>query len=64
MLLGVSIYAVILNRVGYLVSTFLLMLFLFKGIEPHGWTTAIIATIITTACSYILFGVWLGTQFP
>jgi len=63
---AVMVYGLILMHIGYLVSTFLLMFFLFKvgGGESQGWFTAFIATILTNALSYLIFGVWLGTQFP
>ena len=64
--LAVMVYGLILMHLGYLVSTFLLMFFLFKvgGGNTQSWLTALIATIFTNALSYLIFGVWLGTQFP
>lgn len=60
---AVAVYALILTPLGYLSSTFLLMLFLLKGIEPQRWITAIIVATFATAISYLIFVVWLGSQF-
>ena len=38
-------YCLIIDYLGFLISTFILMLFLFKGIEPQKWSTAIFAAI-------------------
>ncbi len=57
-------YGLILDRLGFLASTSLLMLFLFKGIEPQRWGVAVLWTILTAGFSYLIFVVWLGCQFP
>ena len=59
---GVIAFGLILKHLGYIVSIFLLMLFLFKGIESQKWVTALIASALTTAISYLLFIYWLGVQ--
>ncbi len=57
-------YGLVLDRLGFLASTSLLMLFLFKGIEPQRWAVAVLWTILTVGFSYLIFVVWLGCQFP
>jgi len=57
-------YAVFLPRLGYLLDTFLLMVFLLKSGEPIGWPTAVIVGALTSGFSYLLFGVWLNVSFP
>jgi putative tricarboxylic transport membrane protein len=57
-------YGLILDPLGYLISTFLLMFFLFKAIEPQRWVTATVLTVLTVSVSYLVFEVWLGCQFP
>lgn len=49
---------------GFILSTFLLMLFLFKAVEPTKWWVAIISTLITTLAVYIIFDVLLSIPFP
>lgn len=63
-LIAVSAYVYFLNRAGFLLSTFLLMLFLFKVVEPTRWWIAILSSIVTTTLSYAIFNRWLGVPFP
>jgi putative tricarboxylic transport membrane protein len=63
-LIAVSAYVYLLNRAGFLLSTFLLMLFLFKAVEPTRWWIAILSSIVTTTLSYAIFNRWLGVPFP
>jgi len=65
LVLGVlSAYLIFINALGFLVSTFLLMVFLFKGIEPTKWWIAVISALVATLVAYCLFRVWLGVPFP
>jgi hypothetical protein len=57
-------YGLVLPRIGFEVSTLLLMFFLFKGFERQGWIPAVLLTIVTVAISYVLFVIWLDCQFP
>ena len=42
----------------------LLLLVLFKTIEPQGWLVAIGGAIVSTAVAWLVFARWLGTQLP
>jgi hypothetical protein len=53
-----------LKGLGFIVSTFLLLLFLFKGLEPQKWRVALVLAAATTAVCYVVFGVFLELQFP
>jgi len=57
-------YVFLLEQLGYLLGTFLLMLFLFKSIEPQKWIIATLASIAAVGLSYFIFNVWLQCQFP
>jgi len=61
---AIATYGLTLKFFGYLISTSLLMFFLFKYIEPQKLLTALIATILTVYLSYLIFVIWLGCQFP
>jgi hypothetical protein len=63
-LIGLSIYVFIFNFLGFLLSTFLLMMFLFKAVEPTKWWISILASVITILFSYGIFQVWLKVPFP
>jgi hypothetical protein len=57
-------YAVFLPKLGYLLDTFLVMVFLLKSGEPIKWPTAIVVGAVTAGFSYVLFGIWLNVSFP
>ncbi len=64
MLAGLSIYAYVLEPLGFLASTFLLMIFMFESVEPMKWWKSILGSLITVSASYALFKVWLKVPFP
>jgi hypothetical protein len=49
---------------GFLPATFLLLLFLFKWIEPYKWLTAIGISALMVSVTYVVFAYWLGCQLP
>lgn len=57
-------YVYFLNVLGFVLSAFLLMVFLFKAIEPTKWRIAIVGSIITISISYSIFEIWLKVPFP
>lgn len=64
MMLALLLYALVFKWLGFILSTFLLLLFLFKGLEPQKWRVALILAAATTATCYFVFGVFLELQFP
>jgi cytochrome c oxidase subunit IV len=60
---GLSAYVYFFNIAGFIFSTFLLMIFLFKGVEPTKWWVAIVSSLITTFLSYYIFEIWLEVPF-
>ena len=63
-LAGLAIYTFLLENIGFLLSSFLLLIFLFKGIEPQKTWIALFASFVTVFLSYLIFFLWLGIQFP
>jgi hypothetical protein len=61
---GLSAYTYFLNTGGFWLCSFLLMVFLFKGVESTKWWIAIVSSFITTLLSFAVFKVWLGVEFP
>jgi putative tricarboxylic transport membrane protein len=49
---------------GFFLSTFILMVLLFKGVEFNKWWIAILSSLITILISYGIFSVWLQVPFP
>jgi len=58
-------YALALETLGFLLATFLLLVFLFRfGMEPQRWAWAIAGSAIASLCCYAVFELWLRTQLP
>jgi putative tricarboxylic transport membrane protein len=57
-------YALAFTYLGFVLSTTLLLLFLFKAIEPEKWTIALGSAILASIISFIIFGLWLDVQLP
>lgn len=66
-LIGVIIYSILMPNLGYLISTFLLMTYLYWNMEQNGvkgLLRSALYSILTTAASYYLFAVLLNCPFP
>lgn len=63
-LVALTIYAKILSFAGYLLSTFLLMCFLFWVARFKKWWWIPIASVMTSIVTYVVFSLWLNCQFP
>jgi hypothetical protein len=62
-LLTIIAYAELMPLGGYLISTFLLMSFLFWIVKGQlGWV--LVLSSLTTLITYCVFSVWLKCQFP
>lgn len=65
LILGVLLgYAFILERLGFVVSTFLLLFFLFKWVEGQRWVWAVGGSLGVALVFYGLFDKWLMMQLP
>lgn len=57
-------YGLILETVGFVVSTFLLLFVLFKVIGSRKWLFSLITSLIVVVLSYLLFVVLLDVEMP
>lgn len=57
-------YVRLLERGGYLLTTFVLLGFLFWLLERRKPWQALGYSVATTAATYVVFGRWLNCQFP
>jgi len=57
-------YAVLLEILGFILTTFLLLLILLRAGEPQRWAMALGGSVAASLLSYLLFEVWLKTQLP
>ena len=62
-LASMLIYALILEKLGFVISTFLLMVVLL-GVERKRWYTVAIVAITTALVTYVIFELWLRSQLP
>ncbi len=58
------VYIVFLRSAGFLLSTFILLFLLFRVKGTYRLVTAVILSIVVTAVSYLVFGMWLQAQLP
>ncbi len=58
------IYVLVFPWLGFISSSFLLLLFLFMGLQPMRWQVALPLTFITITLFYLIFEVFLGCHFP
>jgi putative tricarboxylic transport membrane protein len=57
-------YLLALDFLGYIVTTFVFILSLFRWINGKRWTTSLLAALILSAGSYLLFKTGLGVSLP
>ena len=63
-LASLFLYAYAFSPLGFILSTVLLLIFLFKAVEPQRLSVAILGAFLSTLTSYAVFHLWLGTQLP
>ncbi len=61
---ALAAYGWLLPRLGFLLSTALLLIYLFKAIEPQRWSVAVAGAVASALLAYLVFKVWLGAQLP
>jgi putative tricarboxylic transport membrane protein len=64
LLVILAAYTLLLEPLGYPLSTFFLVLFMLRATYPQGWTVALGMALISAVGSYIVFAVWLGVPLP
>ena len=57
-------YTLSLEKIGFLINTFLFMVLLLKVVEPQTWKRAILGGLITAVACDLAFNVILGAQIP
>lgn len=59
-----SLYIYFFRKLGFILDTFLLMVLLFKCVEPQSWSIAILYSFLTVLVTWLIFGYWFEVQFP
>jgi len=63
-LLSLFLYALLMERLGFLTVTLLFFIFLLGVIERKRWSFAVLVSFIVTAVSYLFFEKALQSQLP
>ncbi|MCL4552688.1 MAG: tripartite tricarboxylate transporter TctB family protein [Candidatus Marsarchaeota archaeon] len=63
-ILALLLYVVLFNTLGFLLCTFLLLLFLFRVVEPYRWYVVLLASALSLASVYVLFVRLLDVRLP
>jgi putative tricarboxylic transport membrane protein len=58
------LYAVILERLGFVLSTLFFIIFILTIIEKKRWYTAISFAVLATVMIYAVFNLWLDSNLP
>jgi hypothetical protein len=58
------VYALFLEKVGFLIASTLLVGFLLRVIHPQKWSVVVIGSLLASSVMYVVFHVWLKTQLP
>lgn len=57
-------YTWVLSWLGFIVTTFVLLVVLFKFVEPQRWSVAIGGAVASALIAYAVFHLWLGAPLP
>lgn len=63
-LIFLFMYTLLLETLGFIVATSLLLFLLLKILEPKKWVGPIFISLLGVALSYLIFHVWLRISFP
>jgi putative tricarboxylic transport membrane protein len=62
--LALLVYGVGMNYLGFLISTFIFLVFLLRTIEPQRWGLVILEALLSSGVAYFVFEIWLHAQLP
>jgi putative tricarboxylic transport membrane protein len=57
-------YTFLLEPLGYMPCTFLLVLFMLRATDPQRWTVALGMAAVTAVGTYVVFAMWLSVPLP
>jgi hypothetical protein len=63
-LASLLVYALVLERLGFLVATIGLLLFFFRVLQRQSWLVAVTGSVATSLAAYLVFRIWLGVNLP
>jgi putative tricarboxylic transport membrane protein len=63
-LISLLLYALLMERLGFLIVTLIFFIFLLVVVEKKRWSFAVLVSLIVTAVSYLVFEKALQSQLP
>jgi len=63
-LVGLAVYILLIDVLGYVVDTFLFIMFLVKVVEREPWSLTLKLAVVATAGLFIVFHTLLGITLP
>jgi putative tricarboxylic transport membrane protein len=57
-------YSFLLETLGYVLMTFVFLLFVLKVVEPTPWGSALLESVLATGISYAVLELWLKVPLP
>ncbi len=63
-LAALILYGLLMDAVGFLIMTFLLMVVLLRFIEPQSWKVVIGWALVGSVGAYLIFEVWMKLRLP
>jgi putative tricarboxylic transport membrane protein len=61
---GLFLYWILLQVLGYIISTFIIAICFFMVIGSYRFAKSLIYALVMTACLYVVFIYWLSMPFP
>jgi putative tricarboxylic transport membrane protein len=63
-ILAIFGFTLLLEKLGFLPSTFLFICFIFRVVERRGWGFSLVVALLVALASYVVFDVLLKAQLP
>ena len=63
-LVAVFLYALLIEKLGFILVTVLLFVFILGVVEKKGWVFTVLSSLGVTIGAYLVFQTWLQTQLP
>jgi len=63
-LAGMIVYTFIFDKIGFIFSTFLLIVFFLRVVAPQRWSVTVLIALSCAVGSYLLFDVLLSAELP
>lgn len=64
LLVAILVFTLLLEKLGFLPSTFLLILLVLKGVERRGWGFSLGVALLVAVASYVVFNTLLKADLP